>query len=191
MKTRIVVYSSVVLILAVGLIAYLVKSETLKVGFATTKPGALVVKSTVVKIYEGLPHPGYEPKGFAAEKQKPHLELNGEAFYQELLTIDEAGLRQIQAILSNDQSYNPFAGEKKCGGFHSDYALELQSGSGIYQLHICFGCGEVKLFGRNSEKHFDLAPDAREHLQTLITKYRKNRPDDNESIRGFRLFKSQ
>jgi hypothetical protein len=185
MKTRIVVYSSVVLILVVGVLAYLVGSTT------AAKPGVLIGKSIVVKVYEGLPHPGYEPKGFAAEKQKPHLELNGEAFYQELLTIDEAGLRQIQAILSNDQSYNPFAAEKKCGGFHSDYALELKSGSATHQLHICFGCGEVKLFGRNSEKHFDLAPDAREHLQTLITKYRKNRPDDNESIRGFRLFKSQ
>jgi hypothetical protein len=67
-------------------------------------------------------------------------------------------------------------GEKKCGGFHPDYAVEWSVGRDRYRALICFGCEEVKLFGPALESRNDLDRTAYKRLEELLKPYQKNRP---------------
>jgi len=132
-----------------------------------------------VVLYEGLPHQFYERDLLEQERRaKPTQELNDYLFYKEPLGLNEGDAQKLSAVLSDPSSLQLFEGEKKCGGFHPDYAIELHRASTYFRVLICFGCGEAKVFGSNpriSSRH-DLSPDARQSLYRILEGYRKNRP---------------
>ena len=63
---------------------------------------------------------------------------------------------------------------KGCGGFHPDYAVERAVGGQVYRCLVCFGCGEVKVFGPGGELHRDVVNPI--PLKRLLVPYWKNRP---------------
>lgn len=130
-------------------------------------------------VYEGLPHQNYERELLAQErKTKETLELKGYPFYREPLELSEDDAEQLSAVLAKPSTWRPFTGEKKCGGFHPDYAVEFRRGSGRYLVLLCFGCGEAKLFGPLQASRYNMSLEAR----PILEKYQKNRPPMQKSI---------
>jgi hypothetical protein len=130
-----------------------------------------------VVLYEGLPHQLYESDSLEDERRtKPVKELNGYPFYQEPLTPTTSVAQRLSEILGDSATYQPFTGEKKCGGFHPDYVVEWHVGADRYRASLCFGCREVKLFGPGLEERHDLDKAAHKNLQELLKGYQKNRP---------------
>lgn len=128
-------------------------------------------------LYEGLPHEGFEGEKFEAERRsKPVKELNGYPFYKEPLELRAEDAKRLTEILGDPATFKSWGGEKKCGGFHPDYAAEWQRGDAHYRALICFGCDEVKLFGPDIESRHDLSEGAPEKLESLLGSYRMNRP---------------
>jgi hypothetical protein len=134
-------------------------------------PGGRVV------VYEGLPHQTYERELLEEEKRtKATVTLHDFPFYREPLDLTEEGAKALRGLLGDARTFEPFAGEKTCGGFHPDYAVEWSHEGQTTQYQLCFGCGEVKVYGPGGEFRFDLRADARERLTRLLRPYRKNRP---------------
>lgn len=130
-----------------------------------------------ITLYEGLPHQLYESAKLAQEKQKSTIEKGGFPFYRDPLALKDADARALGAILANAGTFQPFGGEKKCGGFHPDYALVASSNGEEVTYLICFGCGEVMVYGSGrSETRYDLDRDARTRLGDILKPYQKNRP---------------
>jgi hypothetical protein len=124
-------------------------------------------------VYEGLPHQVYEQDIYDEERQsKDVLEIANYPFYATPLEITQEDKATLAAILAKRSMWNRFSGEKKCGGFHPDYAIEIQVNGVRYFALLCFGCAEGKLFRQGAEERYDMTLEPRE----LLNKYRKNRP---------------
>jgi hypothetical protein len=126
-------------------------------------------------LYEGLPHQTYEHEALVAEKKaKPTVTLHGFPFYRETLELKPGDDQRLRALLTDPASFAPYSGEKKCGGFHPDYAVEWSADGQTRQALICFGCREVKIYGPNGETTYDLGAEAQ--FLDVLASYQKNRP---------------
>ena len=136
-----------------------------------------IQRADKVVLYEGLPHQLFESRLLEEERRTKEVqELNGYPFYQEPLALTGEDAKRLSEILGASATYEPFSGEKRCGGFHPDYAVEWQVGADRYRVLICFGCKEVKSFGSEPETRNDLDSAAHQQLLELLRGYRKNRP---------------
>jgi hypothetical protein len=134
-------------------------------------------------VYEGLPHPMYEEVAFRDEsKTKPTRELAGFWFYRDPLVLKSEVLKTLRGLLGRRSTYRSYSGEKKCGGFHPDFAVEWSTGGKVYLGLICFGCSEARFEGPTGESIFyDLrleghSGDRSSRLLEVLKPYRKNRP---------------
>jgi hypothetical protein len=128
-------------------------------------------------LYEGLPHPMYEHEALEAEKKsKPTLTLHEFPFYSETLELKAGDGERLKTLLGDPASFEPHSGEKKCGGFHPDYAVEWETRGQTYQALICLGCWEINVYGPKGGAIYDIRNDARDRLKPLLEPYRKNRP---------------
>jgi hypothetical protein len=136
-----------------------------------------VGKAEKVILFEGLPHQNYERKLLEKElKSGKVVEINDFPFYKEPLTLTKDDASALSKLFSDSNTLPKFSGEKKCGGFHPDFAVEWHVGDDIYRALICFGCGEAKVFGPKIEKRHDLGRSAKSKLRNLLMGYGKNRP---------------
>jgi hypothetical protein len=147
------------------------------VGCSPTPPVAGIKLSATLTLYEGLPHQLYERAELEQEKKKPTVQLDGFLFYREPLELKEADRQALKVLIGDPGSLEAYSGEKTCGGFHPDYAIEWNEGGKAYRYLICFGCGEARVITPAGEIVYDIAPRAKERLKTLLSPYRKNRPD--------------
>src|SRR5262249_54012105 len=124
------------------------------------------------------PHPGYEAAKLAEERKKPTIEIGGFPFYRDPLALSETDAKALATILADPGTFKPFTEEKKCGGFHPDYAVTVSAKGGETPYLICFGCFEAKVDQPDrSETRYDLGHDANaQQLSTILKSYRKNRP---------------
>jgi len=144
-------------------------------GCAVPKREDAGTDSAQLMVYEGLPHQFYEQRELEKEiKTKETVALHGYRFYSPPVEISDDEGRRLKALLEDDHSFKEWSGEKKCGGFHPDYAVQWRVGDSTHQYLICFGCGEAKVFGPNREARYDLA--AEQQLKEALGKYRKNWP---------------
>jgi hypothetical protein len=134
-------------------------------------------------VYEGLPHPMYEEQAFEEElRTKQTIQLLGFPFYREPLDLKDDDARALRGLLGDRNTYQTWRGEKECGGFHPDYAVEWSVEGKIYRCLICFGCHEARFYGPQGEiSFFDLQSvgsgrDRRSKLLDLLKPHRKNRP---------------
>lgn len=133
-----------------------------------------VATADKVVLYEGLPHPVFEKKLLDAEtKEKKTFEDHGFRFYAAPLDLKPADAKALTALFTAEGSFTKFGGEKKCGGFHPDYLVEWHAGKDVYRMQVCFGCGEVKVFGPRHELRADIGTDG---FTKLLKPYRVNRP---------------
>ena len=137
-----------------------------------------VGKAKMITLYEGLPHPSYE-KSYEAEKagSRPIIERGEYSFYEEPLRLSLEEQASLEQVLGDKATYYKFAGEKKCGGFHPDYAVEWEDDGRMRTTMICFTCSEFKVRGPDGERRYDIARPAQEPLARLLKGRRKNRPE--------------
>jgi hypothetical protein len=127
-------------------------------------------------LLEGFPHQGFERELLEREKAKPHRTIAGFHFYEEPLPISASDARVVRDTLAAESALEPFSGEKKCGGFHPDYAVDIQKDGAPWQVLICFGCGEARVLGASGDTRHDLSRPAQDALEKALRPYRKNRP---------------
>ena len=153
----------------------------LLVGLALLRPGeySTILQADRVVVYEGLPHPDYEAGVYRDElKKQATVHLEGFDFYRNPLTLSNEDSRALVAVLGASETYQSYGGEKKCGGFHPDYAVEWEAGGTVYRCLICFGCSEARVGRPERLRFYDLQtrPDARSVLKDLLKRYRVSRP---------------
>ena len=139
--------------------------------------GPTIRQAGVLSLYEGLPHPIYETEALAAEqKSKPTIDLHGYPFYRQPLVLKPGDDKQLRDVLGDGSSYRQHSGEKKCGGFHPDYAVVWSVRGQQSTDLICFTCQEIRRFGPAGEANFDIAAEVRERLKRLLASYLRDRP---------------
>ena len=75
-------------------------------------------------VYEGLPHQMFEADLLKTEKKrKDTLELGGFPFYMPKVAVLDKTAKLLRDVTADSASYAVFSGEKRCGGFHPDYAV--------------------------------------------------------------------
>lgn len=140
-----------------------------------------IARADQLTLYEGLPHQMFERAVLEHElKSKPTIRLHDYPFYSQPLSVSVEDAKRLREILSHRKTFESFAVEKKCGGFHPDWAIEFQSDSRRYRALLCFGCGEAKISTSSSPSRYDLQDLAKEELEKILTRYRTNRPRREE-----------
>jgi len=152
--------------------------------YSLNEPSFSNPKPDKLTLYEGLPHQLYETEKLVEERKKPNIEKDGFPFYRDPLDLKEGDAELIASVLANPRTFQSFSGEKKCGGFHPDYAVVVSARGEEFTYLVCFGCGEVKVFRPDrSETRYDLAKGANgQRLTTILRSYRKNRPLPPEGL---------
>jgi hypothetical protein len=139
-----------------------------------------VRRADEVVLYEGLPHQLFEKRLLEEERRtRAVVELGGYPFYQEPLALTARDAERLSEVLGDRETYQPWKGEKLCGGFHPDYAVEWRVGANRYQALICLGCGELLLCGPwpwLPHERFDMDKATGEALVELLKGYWKHRP---------------
>lgn len=137
-------------------------------------------------VYEGLPHLFYKKLLEAEILAKPTVLIDENWFYlpaQQLLAEDWTSLHRLFGA----GVFKPWRGEKFCGGFHGDYAVNFESGGSSFLVLFCFGCHEARILRSplgeavaQSPPRFrltvDLTDDGYKQLRELFKKYRKELP---------------
>jgi hypothetical protein len=140
-------------------------------------PFATIGQADRLTLFEGLPHQLIERELLASErKTKQTVDLHGYPFYSEPLALMPEDAEKLKALLGDATRFASFSGEKRCGGFHPDYAVEWTVEGQVYHCLVCFGCGEVKIYGPLGESRFDMERDTEKRLRSVLWAYEKNRP---------------
>jgi hypothetical protein len=132
-------------------------------------------------LYEGLPHQFYEDEALAKElKTKETVQLHGFPFYHEPLDLKDGDGEKLKDLLGRSWTYQSkpegISVAPTCGGFHPDYAVEWSHMDRLYRILICFGCHEVRVYGPQGTRFYDIRSGAYGRLEKLLGPYRKNRP---------------
>lgn len=137
-----------------------------------------IVASARVNVYEGLPHGMFERELLAEESKRKDTEgIGSYRFYSP--AVAAADPAAIKRILSSAESIRVFEGEKLCGGFHPDYAVEWFGEDGSrYHAQICFGCHEIIYSDGKKEYRYDLENEPFQKLRKELAPYAKKRPRD-------------
>lgn len=141
-------------------------------GFGCSAPAGPDARATLT-LFEGLPNQNFEADLLTKEKAtKPTTQLIGFDFYKAPTPLKAADVATLRSLLSASALYGGYTEDKKCGGFHPDYALQW----GDVTLLICFGCGEIERSEGAKTTRYDMGSDQSKELKTLLKAYRKNRP---------------
>ena len=140
-----------------------------------------VQKTGRVVLYEGLPSEFWEPQlREQLFSQKDTLDVHGYPVHDEQLTPSSTDAEQLTSLFSARESFQAInkSDRKTCGGFTAEYCVEWTTGETVTQALICLECGEVMLFGPQSELHCNLSPDTAKRLKQLLSPYQKNAPKE-------------
>ena len=128
-------------------------------------------------VWEGGPHPANDRDNFAEAKQSPHHIIAGELFYRKALAIAEKDQATLNRLVRASDVFKPFGGEKFCGGFHADYAIEWKRGEDrLAAVLLCFSCREILVVLPKGQIRADLTDDGYDSFRGILRKYRESRP---------------
>ena len=131
-------------------------------------------------LFEGLPRQTRNREQLEAElKAKATVKRFGFSFYKTPNEVDAEDAKKLKALIQNPKSFIKFGGYKFCGGFHPDFSLVWGEGKEAVEIHVCFGCHEIKAYGQDVEVYCDISGAAYEELKKLLQKYQKQRPKQN------------
>lgn len=166
---------SMSLIVAIPALAEVAPAESTKV--EDVKPLiATAAKADRIILHEGLPHPLWQKKVLEEEKKaKKTIEIAGWSFYAEPLELKEGDAKKILDFVGNEKVYVQFRGEKKCGGFHPDYAIEWRVGKDSYYVLVCFGCSEFKVYGQGKAVRTDQGASSTRSSRAIARTGRRRR----------------
>ena len=137
-----------------------------------------ISKECKVQVFEGLPHPRWDPDLLAAESKRGiSFEDHGFLFYAPVRDISKADTGALKRSLQSEKSYSRFKGFKMCGGYHPDFLIRMIGDGGMVSFQICFGCGEARIFKDTLVLHCDLTGEGFTFLQAILEDYYIERPD--------------
>jgi hypothetical protein len=140
---------------------------------ASYKPVAAAAgKVKEVILFEGFPHPVFEPKLFKQEKEtRNQFRYQGFLFYESRPRLREKDAEALRKVFADSGNFTAWRGEKKCGGFHPDFMVQWKVGDDIYRVQICFGCVEIKAFGPKGAVRLDMTQAAKKSLEATLRRY--------------------
>lgn len=145
---------------------------------AALKP---ISKASKLTLHEGLPHQKNKEQVQKEIADKKTELRHGFHFYQPAQTsgITPEHQQKIFKLLTDKETYWPYEGPKRCPAYHPDFAVHYQNGENSVEIHLCFGCGEAKLYHNSKlQLHADISYKAAESLQNILTKYHKQLPKE-------------
>ena len=146
-------------------------------GPAVSESAALrrsLLKSESLAVFEGLPHPQWQPQVFAEEAERDDtVTIQKFKFYKPDVKVQEP--QSLGELLASSKTIGRWSGPKLCGGFHPDFAVQwtTQQGRKLSAL-ICFGCYEIKFVDGDQVFHYDLREA--KTLKAALAAYKKKRP---------------
>ncbi|MEM1109289.1 MAG: hypothetical protein AAGH99_11445 [Planctomycetota bacterium] len=146
------------------------------VGASTVIRGSLK-NSCLISVYEGLPHQMFEAELLETECEREDvIRLHEFYFYLPKNIVNGQTADLLCQFLSDEDSVGEFVGEKLCGGFHPDYAINWQSGNDECLAMVCFGCGEVIYCSHDSLYRYELLGRVEDKLKKLLKGFASKRP---------------
>ena len=148
--------------------------ETLEKDFAKLQ-GVLEKIKGKPTIHEGLPHQYGEKKLYELEKKtKAYMMRYGYAFYSKESKVKGEDIASILKVLTDINSYSPNKGiPKLCGGYHPDFTFIWPSKKENIELHICFGCNELKVYSSKANVYCDIKLEAYKKITKILSPYQK------------------
>ena len=138
-----------------------------------------IKKADRIFVYEGLPHQMFESELLKTEnKRKDTTKIAKFPFYTPKIRVEGTAESTLKTIISNSKNYTKFSGEKKCGGFHPDYALEWSDGDKRYSILFCYGCSEVLVVDGKRTYRYDFK--FTDDLKKLFTAFKSKRPKQKQ-----------
>lgn len=134
-----------------------------------------------IAVFEGVPR-DKQKELVAAEQARSQ---NGVALYDARLIEGHHGQwfypkgRAITPDVAADllksvlDAAAPYRGLKLCGGFHADYALQWGGPTGLYEVQVCFGCGELRLITPEATLQADIPNGQAENLRKRFAPYKQ------------------
>ncbi|WP_254507062.1 hypothetical protein [Anatilimnocola floriformis] len=136
-----------------------------------------ISKMTAVKLLEGLPHQLYETESLEQElKDKKTVKIHGFPFYDGRIDVDNKVTKQLREVWSDPKHFARFDTPAACGGFHPDWCVEFTQNQTVYQVLICFGCHEARLYGPISSAYVVLGDESYKELVAVLKPFQKQRP---------------
>ena len=123
-----------------------------------------IEKASALMVYAGTPHPMYRtappPPGAPREPERKKVKIHGEEFYEQAHVAGKEEIAKLKTLATNEANFSKWVGAKACGGFHADYCLEWKDGHKVYQMMLCFGCDEAKIYGPETDLYANVNPKA-------------------------------
>ena len=135
-------------------------------------PQRFPVPEGLAIVFEGLPR---FSKHEIENASSDTLSIGEFTFYAAPISLSPVDDNQIRDVLGSVKSFTKWRGEKLCGGFHPDWAIEYQGGEvGIIYL-VCFGCDEVKILTDEGNRfRLDVKKEPYTILQNTLNEYHVN-----------------
>ena len=108
------------------------------------------------------------------KKRKDTIKLSGFPFYTPKVAVSDKIAKTLKQIVAAPTSYAVFSGEKRCGGFHPDYAVTWFDGDKEYAILFCYGCVEALIVDGQKTYRYDFKKQ--DDIRRLLTAFKAKRP---------------
>ncbi|MGJ8726143.1 MAG: hypothetical protein ACSHYB_16425 [Roseibacillus sp.] len=142
---------------------------------ATKEIRASLDKIEEIYVFEGLPHQRDAELLQVESKREDTTSIGGFQFYTPKVLAKGEVAREMRNAVRSAQSYTKWSGEKRCGGFHPDYAIAWSEGANEYSILICYGCREVLVVSARESFRYDFSE--MEELKKLLVSFKSKRPE--------------
>ena len=133
-----------------------------------------VTAKSQLTLYVGLPHPMRAASEYAVEKKTAKTTKRyGFLFYKEAKKIHKDDIVSLKKTVKHPQAFQKYTAAKGCGGFHPDFALVYTDGKETVEIHLCFGCGEMKIFHGKTEVYCEMSQRGKNTFKFLLDQYTK------------------
>ena len=131
--------------------------------------------TTTLELFEGLPHPMFEREARETELETAtHFRVGEDDFYSSALPISKDEASEIREIALSNR-FSKWQGESTCGGFHGDFLVRWKTDDGDWDMVLCFGCDEVKVFHGEEILYADLGTTS-EDFAAILRDKQQSRP---------------
>ena len=126
-------------------------------------------------LLEGLPHPAWEKALLEGELERPDIVRVADCpFYKDPMELRRETVRELEQLVTDPRCFATWGGEKRCGGFHPDYALVWNESHTVSNVLLCFGCDEALLVTQGRRRRVDV--ELMDRFRRALTNYRVHRP---------------
>lgn len=148
--------------------------KKIKASFVKLKPMlGMVGEDSEFTLYAGIPRHSGDLGLESKLDAKTIVKRYGGVFYVTPKKVEAEDAKKLKALVQDPKSFMKFRGFKLCGGFHPDFSLVWGTGDNVVEVHVCFGCYELKAFHKGVEVYCDIPDGSYKELKKLLQKYQK------------------